>query len=75
MEQNITARDYFHTDPEADRYYDIFFAMCRKYKIQWPDASEKDKAFITEVTRVTYERDLALRSGAAPDSIRPAFAS
>lgn len=66
---------YFQKDPEADRYYEIFFAMCSKYRVSWPTASEKEKYFIEEATRVTYERDKAKRLGLPLMEIRPAFAS
>lgn len=61
-------------DAEKDRmYYEIFFQMCRKFHVDWATASEKEKAFITEVTRVTYERSCAVQTGAAQESVRPAF--
>ena len=66
---------YFQKDPEADRYYEIFFALCSKYHVSWPSASEKEKYFIEEATRVTYERDRAKRLGLSQSDIRPAFAS
>lgn len=63
-------------DAENDReYYDIFFQMCRKFRINWADASEKEKEFITEVTRVTYEREKAVQTGSSLDSVRPAFSA
>lgn len=47
-------------DAESDRlYYDIFFELCRKFHIDWASASEKERNFITEVTRVTYARRCA----------------
>ena len=66
---------YCRRDPEADRFYDIFFAMCRKYGVRWTSADEKEKQFIEEITRVTYERDRAIRQGLPLSEIRPAFAS
>lgn len=66
---------YFQRDPESERYYEIFFALCSKYRVNWPSASEKEKFFIEEATRVTYERDKANRLGLNPSDIRPAFAS
>ena len=44
---------YYHRDPVANRFYDIFFAMCRKYGVRWTTADEKEIEFIEEVTRVT----------------------
>lgn len=64
---------YFSTDEEEERYYEIFFRLCRKYNISWASASEKDKYFIEEATRVTYERDRAKRLGQPQSDIRPAF--
>lgn len=66
---------YCRQDPEAEQFYNIFFKMCRKYNISWASADEKEKAFIEEVTRVTYERDKALREGHPLSEVRSAFAS
>ena len=52
---------YCRKDPEADRFYEIFFKMCRKYHVSWCSASEKERLFIEEVSRVTYERDRKMR--------------
>ena len=75
---NIPASDaewYCRKDSEEERFYAIFFALCRKYRVNWAGADEKEKAFIEEVTRVTYERDRALRLGQPLSDIRPAFVS
>ena len=69
------ARWYCRRDPEEERFYSIFFKLCPKYDVSWASASEKEKAFIEEVTRVTYERDRAIRNGQPLSEIRPAFAS
>ena len=66
---------YCRKDPEEERFYAIFFKLCRKYGISWASAGEKEKQFIEEVTRVTYERDRAIRLGLPLEAIRPAFAS
>ena len=66
---------YFRKDPEEERFYDIFFQLCRKYNIRWASASDKERAFIEEITRVTYERDRAVRLGLPLSEVRPAFAS
>lgn len=54
---------YCHRDPEEERFYMIFFGLCHKYNVRWARADEKERQFIEEVTRVTYERDKALRLG------------
>lgn len=64
---------YCRNNPEEKRYYEILFMMCRKYQISWSSASEKEKFFIEEVTRVTYERERAERLGLPHSSIRLAF--
>ena len=69
------AEQYFRRDPEAERFYEIFFKLCRKYGVSWASAGEKEKQFIEEVTRVTYERDRAIRLGLPPEDVRPAFVS
>lgn len=66
---------YFRKDLEEERFYDIFFQLCRKYNIRWASASDKERAFIEEITRVTYERDRAVRLGLPLSEVRPAFAS
>lgn len=37
--------------------------MCQKYGVRWASADEKEREFIEEVTRVTYERERAIRLG------------
>ena len=66
---------YCRKDPEEERFYEIFFAICRKYAVSWASATEKEKAFVEEVTRVTYERDRAKRLGLPFDTIKESFAS
>ena len=48
---------YFKKDPEEEIYYEFFFRLCKKYNINWAKADDKEKAFIEEITRVSYERD------------------
>jgi len=66
---------YCRKDPEEERFYEIFFKLCQKYAISWSSATPKEQAFLEEVTRVTYERDRALRLGFSLSDIRPSFAS
>lgn len=69
------AERYCRKDPENDRFYEIFFRLCQKYNVRWVSAPLKEKAFIEEVTRVTYERDTAQRLGFPLLGVRPSFAS
>lgn len=78
IRKEILASDaewYCRRDPEEERFYEIFFQMCRKYGVRWASAEEKERHFIEEVTRVTYERERAVRLGLPLSDIRPAFAS
>ena len=52
---------YCRKEPEEERFYEIFFQLCCKYRVHWASATPKEKDFIEEVTRVTYERDRAQR--------------
>ena len=56
------AKWYFTHETEEDRlWYRIFFSMCRKFNVSWSKASETQKAFIEELTRINYEREVAKR--------------
>lgn len=56
------AKWYFTHETEEDRlWYRIFFSMCRKFSVSWSKASETQKAFIEELTRINYEREVAKR--------------
>jgi hypothetical protein len=78
IRKEIPASDaewYCRRDSEEERFYEIFFQMCQKYGVRWASAEEKERHFIEEVTRVTYEREQAIRLGLPLSDIRPAFAS
>lgn len=76
MGQNTNLCEAYLLDAEQDKgYYDIFFQMCRKFNIEWASATEKEKNFISEVTRVTYERKQAQQAGVPLDTVRPAFSA
>jgi len=66
---------YCRRDPEEERFYEIFFQLCRKYDVRWASATPKEQRFIEEVTRVTYERERALRLGLPLSEVQPSFAS
>ena len=56
------AKWYFTHESAEDRlWYRIFFSMCKKFCVSWPTATSAQKAFIEEITRVNYERELARR--------------
>ena len=57
------AKWYFTHETEEDRlWYQIFFFMCRKFNVSWTKASDVQKAFIQEITRIDYEREAAKKS-------------
>lgn len=64
---------YCRKDAETDRFYGIFFKMCKKYRVSWASADEKDRAFIEKITRATYERDRAMRLGLDANAVCPDF--
>ena len=53
----------------------IVLLMMFKSMSETDKATEKEKAFVEEVTRVTYERDKAERLGLPLDAIKTSFAS
>ena len=57
------AKWYFTHETEEDRlWYGIFFSMCRKFGVSWAKASKKQKAFIEEISRINYEKELSKRN-------------
>ena len=75
-EKNMSdAEWYCRKDPEEDLFYEIFFQLCQKYDVRWASATPKEQKFIEEVTRVTYERERALRLGLPLSEVQPSFAS
>lgn len=74
--RNENARQYFRpASSERDEFYELFFEVCRKYEVDWAKASLKEKAFVEEVTRVTYECRKAQREGRSPKSVPAAFSA
>ena len=64
---------YCREDKVSDLYYNMFFTFCRKYNVNRPTASEKEKAFIEEIVRVTFEKEMAKQNGLPESSVRPSF--
>lgn len=68
------AAQYFRPDSaERDEFYNTFFAVCRRFNINWATASPQEKAFAEEVTRVAYEHQKARREGLPLSTVRSAF--
>ena len=74
MEKQQEAKRYFGADADRNKFYDLFFQFCRKYKVDWATATDQEKAFVEEITRVIWEKQLEKRFGVKRD-IRPAFSA
>lgn len=65
---------YFTHETAEDRlWYEIFFAMCHKFKVSWRHATKKQRAFIEEITRVNFDREMAKRNGLPVTQVRGFF--
>ena len=45
MKENLCSA-YMKDAGNDKQYYEIFFEMCRKFRIDWATADEKEKGFI-----------------------------
>ena len=62
------AGGYFSIPSEEDlAYTDLLFSVCKQFGIRYYSATAKEKYFVEEVTRVTWENQHG-------SSVRPAFA-
>ena len=69
------AGGYFALPTEDDiAYTDLLFDVCRQFKIHYYSATPKERAFVEEVTRVTWARQEEERTGVRMD-VRPAFSA
>ncbi len=75
-EPNSSAKWYFDVSNTKTRnaFYDLFFQMCKKYNVDWSTASPKDKCFVEEVVRLTWEKQIEKQNGVKKD-IRPSFSA
>lgn len=55
-------------------YTDLLFDICQQFGIRYYSASTKEKAFVEEVTRVTWAKEQEALTGVKQD-IRPAFSA
>ena len=62
---------YCRKDAEEERFYEIFFQLCRKYSVRWASATPKEKSFIEEVTRGTGRSGLVCRCRRCAPRSRP----
>jgi len=60
---------YLSGEKDATLFFDTFFSMCHKFKIDY----EKEKEFIDEMTRYNYELKKAKRDGLSTEKIEKPF--
>ena len=63
----MSAKEYFQRDAERETFY------CRRFNVTWSTATPEVRAFIEEVTRVTYEQEKAKRNGVSLSTVKPFF--
>ena len=39
-------------DPEEERFYEIFFKLCKKYNVRWASADEKKVVILCDVPEI-----------------------
>lgn len=67
------AGGYFSMPSEDDlAYTDLLFGVCQQFGIRYYTATAKEKFFVEEVTRVTWELAQQEKAG-TKHPIRPAF--
>lgn len=62
MEKDLQ-QQYFGTENNSRLFFDTFFELCRKFNIQYSNATTQEKTFIDELTEFIYERKKAERDG------------
>lgn len=69
----MSAKEYFQRDAERGTFYRTFYQICRRFNVTWSTATPEVRAFIEEVTRVTYEQEKAKRNGVSLSTVKPFF--
>lgn len=69
------AGGYFAMPSEDDlAYTELLFDICKQFGIRYYSATAKERAFVEEVTRVTWAKQQEAKTGIAQE-IRPAFSA
>ena len=69
------AGGYFAMPTAEDlAYTELLFDVCRQFGIRYYSATAKERAFVDEVTRVTWAKQQEAKTG-AKQKIRPAFSA
>ena len=66
-------QQYLETSKDCRLFFNVFYEICRKFSIQYDIASDKDKAFVDELTKYTYEVKKAERDGLDASKIEKPF--
>lgn len=64
---------YLSGEKDATLFFDTFFSMCHKFKIDYEKANPKEKEFIDKMTRYNYELKKAKRDGLSTEKIEKPF--
>ena len=72
MEKDLQ-QQYLDTESNSRLFFDTFFGLCRKFNIQYNNATAQEKTFIDELTEFMYERKKAERDGKDPSYIQKPF--
>jgi len=71
----LSAGGYFAIPSEESiAYTELLFSVCEQFGIRYYTATEKERCFVEEVTRVTWEIQRQKQLGITKD-IRPAFSA
>ena len=69
------AGGYFSIPSEEDlAYTDLLFSVCEQFGIRYYSATDKERYFVDEVTRVTWALQTAGTNGSTAE-IKPAFSA
>ena len=50
---------YFRQSEKSREFYVVFGEVCRKYDVMWSEASPAVRAYISELVKLTLERNAA----------------
>lgn len=62
MEKDLQ-QQYLDTESNSRLFFDTFFELCRKFNIQYSNATTQEKTFIDELTEFMYESKKAEKDG------------
>ena len=72
MDRNAEMKWYMDQfSGSRERFYEIHMQMCRKVGISWSKATSKERQFIEEITRFTFEREQAQKASLPLETVKP----